>query len=228
MNGELDWHGLLDMCMYSEDMEVGEKNDRASQIEFRTNRTKLLLTMRILGMKKEITHWEERRHMVHDVISLLHHFKHAFYVVSYGDRYFQGETLSRVENCIPCLLHCKKRVIDKVVRMFLLKAQEKSTKVSKAAALRLVREMELNINDNAMGSPGNPGRYSIPVDEREDTILDITNDGKTSQKLFSKFDNTLIELLMDEEDSDRDDVDRESWVQVFGHLQNMFDTMSQN
>jgi hypothetical protein len=86
MNGELDWHGLLDMCMYSTDMEVGEKNDCASQIEFRTNRTKLLSTMRILGMKKEITHWEERMHIMHDVISLLHHFKHALYVVSYDDR----------------------------------------------------------------------------------------------------------------------------------------------
>jgi hypothetical protein len=73
--------------------------------------------------------------MVHDVISLLHHFKHALYVVSYGDRYLQGETLSRVEHCIPCLFHCKKRVIDKVLRMFILKAQEKSTTVSKAAAL---------------------------------------------------------------------------------------------
>jgi hypothetical protein len=73
---------------------------------------------------------------VHDVISLLHHFKHALYVVSYGDRYLQGETLSRVENCIPCLLHCKKRVIDKLVPMFFLKAQERLTKVSKAAALR--------------------------------------------------------------------------------------------
>jgi hypothetical protein len=125
MNGELDWHGLLDMCMYSADMDVGDKNDRASQIEFRTNRTKLLSTVRILGMKKEITHWEERRHTVHAVISPLHHFKHVLYVVSYGDRYLQGETLSRVENCIPCLLNCKKRLIDKVVRMFLTKAQEK-------------------------------------------------------------------------------------------------------
>jgi hypothetical protein len=39
-----------------------------------------------------------------------------------------GATLSRVENGIPCLLHCKKRVIYKVIRMLLLKAQEKSTK----------------------------------------------------------------------------------------------------
>jgi hypothetical protein len=36
--------------------------------------------------------------------------------------------------------------------------------------------MELIINDSAMGSPGNPVRYSIPVDEREGTILDITID----------------------------------------------------
>jgi hypothetical protein len=52
MIGELEWHGLIDRCMYSADMEVGEKNDRASQIEFRKNRKKLLLTMRFLGMKK--------------------------------------------------------------------------------------------------------------------------------------------------------------------------------
>jgi hypothetical protein len=44
-NGELDWHGVLDMCMCSADMEVGEKNNRASQIEVRTNITKLLSTM---------------------------------------------------------------------------------------------------------------------------------------------------------------------------------------
>jgi hypothetical protein len=86
--------------------------------------------------------------------------------------------------------------------------------------------MELIINDNVVGSPGNPGRYSIPVEEREGTILDIKMDGKTSQKVLSKFDNTLIEILMDDEDSGCDDVDRESWVQVFGHLLNRFDTMS--
>jgi hypothetical protein len=31
---------------------------------------------------------------------------------------------------------------------------------------------------------------------------------------------------MDEEDSGCDDLDGDFWVQVFGHLQNMFDTMS--
>jgi hypothetical protein len=58
------------------------------------------------------------------------------------------------------------------------------TKDSKAAALRRVRKIELIITDNAIGSPGYPGRYSIPVDEKEGTILDIKMDGNTSQKLL--------------------------------------------
>jgi hypothetical protein len=114
-------------------------------------------------MKKENTYCEKRMHMVHHAISLLHHFKHVLYEVSYTERYLQGKTLSRVENCIPCLLHCKKPVIDIVVVVFSLKAQDRSTKDSKAAALRRVRKMGVIINDNAMGNPVNRGRSSIPV-----------------------------------------------------------------
>jgi hypothetical protein len=66
--------------------------------------------------------------MVADALAVIYHFKHVFYIVEYGEKYLDGDTLSRVENCIPCLLHCKKREIDKVVRMFLLKAQEQSAK----------------------------------------------------------------------------------------------------
>jgi hypothetical protein len=66
--------------------------------------------------------------MVADALAVIYHFKHVLYIVKYGEKYLDGDTLSGVENCIPCLLHCKKRVIDKVVRMFLLNAQEKSAK----------------------------------------------------------------------------------------------------
>jgi hypothetical protein len=38
-----------------------------------------------------------------------------------------------------------------------------------------------------MGKPGNPGRYLIPVDEKEGTILDIKMDGNTSQRLISLY-----------------------------------------
>jgi aldehyde:ferredoxin oxidoreductase len=45
-------------------------------------------------------------------------------VVEYSQDYLEAENLSRVENCFQCLLHCKKRVIDKIVRMFFIREQE--------------------------------------------------------------------------------------------------------
>jgi hypothetical protein len=58
-----------------------------------------------------------------------------------------------------------------------------------------------------MGKPDNQGRYSIPVDEKEGTILDIKMDGNTSQRLLSKFDKTLIDLLMNEDESGCDNLE---------------------
>jgi hypothetical protein len=88
--------------------------------------------------------------------------------------------------------------------------------------------LEQTINIHTMGKPGNPGRYSIPVDEKEGAIFHIKMDGNTSQRLLSKFDKTLIYLLMKEDESGCDNIERKSWYQVFGHLQNMFETMSQH
>jgi hypothetical protein len=79
-------------------------------------------------MDKDTAHWEELRRMVADALTVIRHFKHVFYIVENGEKYLDGDTLSRVKNYIPCLLHCKKWVIDKLVRMFLLKAQEQSAK----------------------------------------------------------------------------------------------------
>jgi hypothetical protein len=56
--------------------------------------------------------------------------------------------------------------------------------------------VEKIINTHVMVKPGNLGRYSIPVDEKEGTIWDIKMDGNTYQRLLSKFDKTLIDLLM--------------------------------
>jgi hypothetical protein len=112
--------------------------------------------------------------------------------------------------------------------MFLLKAQEQSAKDSRKDGFDRVLELEQIINTHAMGKPGNPGRYPIPVDEKEGTIFYIKRDGNTSQRLLSKIDKTLIDLLMNEDDSGCDNLERESWYHVFGHLQNMFETMSQH
>jgi hypothetical protein len=183
MDGELNWKAVRQICMYSADMDVGQDDDVTSRRKYWSSRTKLLSSLRILGMDKDTAHWEERRCMVTNDLAVIHHFKHVLYIAEYGEKYLDGDTLSRVENCIPCLLHCKERVIDKVVRMFLLKAQEQSAKDSKKAGFDRVLELEQIINTHDMGKPGNPERYSIPVDEKEGT-LDIKMDGNTSQRLL--------------------------------------------
>jgi hypothetical protein len=126
------------MCIFSEDMDKGDYNDDQSKCLHRTSRNKFLSSVWILGLDNGFLHWEMQRSLIHDAITLVHYLKHNLYVVNYGDKLLSGETLSRVEKCVPCLLHCKKRIIDKVVRMFLLKAQKQSTKDSKATSLRRV------------------------------------------------------------------------------------------
>jgi hypothetical protein len=78
--------------------------------------------------------------------------------------------------------------------MFLLKAHEQSTEESKAAIVRRVMVLEDTINTQAMRKSKNPGSYSIPVDEKEGTILDIKMDGNTSQNYFLLLTITLLML----------------------------------
>jgi hypothetical protein len=59
-----------------------------------------------------------------------------------------------------------------------------------------------------MVNTNNPGRYSIIVDEKEGTILDIKMDDNTSQKIISDFENDLIDAMMVDDESVCDDVER--------------------
>jgi hypothetical protein len=86
MNGELDWNGLLEMCMFTTEIGIGTDNDTELKCIYRMNRTKLLPTMRVLGIDLATAHWEERRHVVCDGLRLLHNFKHVLYVVAYGEK----------------------------------------------------------------------------------------------------------------------------------------------
>jgi hypothetical protein len=82
------------------------------------NRTKLLYTMIVLDLDKGLLHWEMRRRLFHDAIVLVHSFKHSLYVVTYGDTYLAGETLSRVYNYIPCMLRCKQGLLTRLYGCF--------------------------------------------------------------------------------------------------------------
>jgi hypothetical protein len=81
LNGEVDWQGLLDVCMFSEDRDMGDDNDAHSKFIHRTSTTKLLSTMQIIGLDRGVLHWEMQRRLVHDAITLVNSFKHCLYVV---------------------------------------------------------------------------------------------------------------------------------------------------
>jgi hypothetical protein len=93
MDGELNWKAVSQMCMYSADMDVGQDDDVTSRREYRSSRTKLLSSLRILGIDKDTAHSEKPRRMVEDALALIHHFKHVLYIVEYGEKYVDGETL---------------------------------------------------------------------------------------------------------------------------------------
>jgi hypothetical protein len=117
---------------------------------------------------------------------------HVLSVLEYGLDYLELETLSRAENCIPCLLHCKKRVIDKIVRMFFIRAQESAVRKSKAEGVRHIISIQQHVNEYALGRPGNPGSFKILYDEKEATLSDIKMDGTVAPRLLAAMDDQLV------------------------------------
>jgi hypothetical protein len=123
MCNRLDWRGMLSLCWFKKDMTVMQTGATCDIIEkaiLKSNRLKLPSTMRMLGISELTGQWQYRQCQVDEKLIVIHRLHHVLSVVEYGLDYLESETLSCVENCIPCLLHCKKRVIDKIVRMFLL------------------------------------------------------------------------------------------------------------
>jgi hypothetical protein len=128
-------------------------------------------------------------------LKVLHRLNHVLLVVEYGQDYLEAETLSRVENCIPCRLHCKKRVVDKIVRMFFIRARESSLLKSKAEGVRCIMSIQRNVNEYVLERPGNPGSFKIPYDEKEATISDIIIDGNVSPCLLAAMDDELVQQI---------------------------------
>jgi hypothetical protein len=135
MDGELNWKFVRQMCMYSADMDVGTDDDATSQRKYRSSRTPILSSLRILGMDKDTAHWEERRRIVADALACIHHSKHVLYIVEYGEKYLDGDTLSRVDNCIPCILHCKNVLLTKWLEYSFSKHKNNQPRIPKKLGL---------------------------------------------------------------------------------------------
>jgi hypothetical protein len=141
MGNMLDWRGMLSLCRFKKNMPVmksGATCDNSEKVILKSNLSKLRSTMRMFGISELTGHLQYRQCQVAEKLKVIHRLQHVLSVVEYGLDYLEYETLSRVENCIPCLLHCKKRVIDKIVRMFFIRAQESALQKSKAEEVRRI------------------------------------------------------------------------------------------
>jgi hypothetical protein len=139
MGNRLDWQGMLSICRFKKDMTVmqaGATCDNIEKATLKSNFSKLRSKMRMLGISELTGHWRYRQCQVAEQLKVIHRLQHVLSVVEYGLDYLESETISLVENCIPSLLHCKKSVIDKIVRMFFIMAQESVLRKSKAEGVR--------------------------------------------------------------------------------------------
>jgi hypothetical protein len=116
---------MLSLCQFKKYMTVmqaGATCDNIEKATLKSNRSKLRSKMRMLGISELIGHGQYRQFQVAEQLKVIHMLQHVLYVVEYGLYYLDSETLSRIEKYIPCLLHCKKHVIDKIARMLFVRA----------------------------------------------------------------------------------------------------------
>jgi hypothetical protein len=76
--------------------------------------------------------------------------------------------------------------------MFFIRAQENALRKSKAEGVRRIISIQRNVNDYALGRPGNPGSFKIPYDVREATLSDIKIDGTVAHRLLAAMHDGLV------------------------------------
>jgi hypothetical protein len=229
MGNRLDWRGMLSLCRFKKDitvMQAGATCDNSEKSIMKSNRSKLRSTMRMIGISELTGHWQYRQCQVADKLKFIHRLQHVLSVVEYGLDYLESETLSRVESCIPCVLHCKKRVIDKIVCMFFIRAQESALRKSKAEGVRCIISIQKKINLYALGRPGNPRSFKIPYDEKEATISDIKMDGTVAPRLLAAMDDALVNQFFGQH-SEISEAEKDTWSAIFKILHDIFETLSE-
>jgi hypothetical protein len=119
-------------------MQVGATCDNIVKDTLKSNHLKLRSTMCMLGISEVIGYWQYRQCQVSEQLKVIHRLQHVLFVVEYGQAYLEAETLSRVENCIPCFLNFKKCIINKIVHMLFIRAQESDLRKSKVDGVRRI------------------------------------------------------------------------------------------
>jgi hypothetical protein len=169
-----------------------------------SNRSKLRPTMCMLGIISELTgHWQYRQCKVADQLKVLPPYTWSSMYV-----YYLWLSMAKIilksrhsYTCweLPVFLACciaRSASLTRLYACFFIRAQESSLWKSKSEEARRNISIQQNVNDYALGVPGNPGCFKIPYDEKETTISDINMDGTFAPRLraandLNKFHSTL-------------------------------------
>jgi hypothetical protein len=106
------------------------------------------------------------------------------------------------------------------------RAQESALWKSKAEGVRRIISIHKDVNEYALGRPGNPGSFKIPYDEKEATISDIKMDGTVAPRLLAAMDDGLVKQIVGQH-SEVSEAEKNTWSAIFKMLHDIFETLSQ-
>jgi hypothetical protein len=92
--------------------------------------------------------------------------------------------------------------------------------------VRRIITIQRNVNEYALGRPGNPGSFKISYDQKESILSDIKMDGTVVPRLLAAMDDGLVERFFWQH-SEISEAEKNTWSAIFKILNDIFETLSQ-
>jgi hypothetical protein len=221
MDNGLDWQGMLSLCQFKKDVVVvqaGAICDNTEKAILTSNRSKLRSTMRMLGISEVTGHWQYGQCQVAEQFKVLHRLHHVLSVAKIILKHKHFQVLKTI--FLACCI-ARSASSTRLYACFFIRAQESSLRKSKSEGVRRIISMQRNVNDYALGTPGNPGSFKISYDEKESAISDIKMDGSVAPRLIVAMDVELVQRFFWQH-SEISETEKNTWSTIFKVLHEFF------
>jgi hypothetical protein len=121
--------------------------------------------------------------------------------------------------CACCL--ARSASLTRLYACFFTRAQESYLRKSKSEGVRHIISIQQNVNDYALGRPGNPGSFKTPYDKKEANISDIKMGGTVSPRLLAEMDEELVQWIYAQH-SEISETENNRWSTIFKVLHDFF------
>jgi hypothetical protein len=102
----------------------------------------------------------------------------------------------KVENCVPCILHLHKRIIEKLITMVFCVSLDDISTINKTAIKCQAKKISEYINTMAYGTPEDPGKYQVPFDSKTRKIAEVKFDYSRAKLLELQLPKIVQVILM--------------------------------